>query len=148
VLVTALAGLAIAPAPGFADQVTFGSDLSAPANVVQARQADTAYWQTRFADGRNPTAPANGQITSFKLKGIALANPVPGANAEVDRARDDRVDEDRSPAVHQGGRRALREHPGRDAPRRSEPPLVAGHRAAPPRQLSVSARAPRGPRAS
>lgn len=74
----ALAGLAIAPATGVAGQLTFGSDLSAPANVVQARQADTAYWQTSNADGRSPVAPASGQITSFRLKGIALASPVPG----------------------------------------------------------------------
>ncbi|MEY2443268.1 MAG: hypothetical protein QOJ46_2694 [bacterium] len=74
----ALAGLALVPATGLAAQVTFGSDLSAPANISQARQADTAYWQTTFADGHSPVAPGNGQITSFRLKGIALANPVPG----------------------------------------------------------------------
>jgi hypothetical protein len=74
----ALAGLAAAPAAGYAAQLTFGSDLSAAANVAQARQADTAYWQTTLADGRNPAAPASGQITSFRLKGIALASPQPG----------------------------------------------------------------------
>ena len=74
----ALVGLAAAPAAGLAAQVTFGSNLTAPANVTQARQADTAYWQTTHADGRLPTAPGNGQITSFRLKGIALASPVPG----------------------------------------------------------------------
>jgi hypothetical protein len=58
--------------------MTFGSDLAAPANIVEARQADTAYWQTSFADGRNPLSPATGQITSFKIKGIALANPMAG----------------------------------------------------------------------
>src|ERR1044072_3653643 len=74
----ALCGLALVPAPGTAAQMTFGSDLTARANISQARQADTAYWQTAFADARNPTSPATGQITSFKLKGIALASPVPG----------------------------------------------------------------------
>src|ERR1044072_8474549 len=74
----ALCGLALVPAPGTAAQMTFGSDLTAPANIAQARQADTAYWQTAFADARNPTSPATGQITSFKIKGIALATPVPG----------------------------------------------------------------------
>src|ERR1044072_5491826 len=73
-----LGGLAVAPAPGNAAQTTFRPDLTPPANISQARQADTAYWQTAFADARNPTSPATGQITSFKLKGIALANPVPG----------------------------------------------------------------------
>src|ERR1044072_1084100 len=74
----ALCGLALVPAPGNAAQTTFGSDLTAPANISQARQADTAHWHVGFADARNPTSPATGQITSFKLKGIALANPVPG----------------------------------------------------------------------
>src|ERR1044072_1023553 len=74
----ALCGLALAPAPGNAAQTTFGSDLTAPANIAQAPQADTAFWQTSFADARNPMSPATGQIISFKIKGIALANPVPG----------------------------------------------------------------------
>jgi hypothetical protein len=74
----ALVGLALAPATGLAAQMTFGSDLTAPANITQARQADTAYWQTAFGDAHGPTAPGNGQITSFRLKGIALANPTPG----------------------------------------------------------------------
>ena len=75
---TALAGLALAPASGVAEQITFGSDLAAPANLVQERQADTAYWQAAFADGRNPTSPGNGQITSIRVKGIALSTPVAG----------------------------------------------------------------------
>jgi hypothetical protein len=74
----ALLGLAFAPATGLAAQVTFGSDLTAPANVAQARQGDTAYWQTGFAGGQSPAAPGNGQITSFRVKGIALASPVAG----------------------------------------------------------------------
>ena len=74
----ALIGLALSPAAGSAAQSTFGSDLTASANVAQARQADTAYWQTTFADGHSPVAPGNGQITSFRLKGIALSSPMPG----------------------------------------------------------------------
>ena len=70
--------LALLPATGAAALVTFGSDLTAPANLVQARQADTAYWQTTFADARSPLAPATGQIRSFRVKGIALSNPVAG----------------------------------------------------------------------
>jgi hypothetical protein len=66
------------PATGAAELVTFGSDLTAPANLVQSRQADTAYWQTTFADARSPLAPATGQIRSFRIKGIALSNPVAG----------------------------------------------------------------------
>jgi hypothetical protein len=74
----ALAGLALVPASSLAAQTTFGSDLSAAANVAQARQADTAYWQMTFPDGRSPVSPGNGQITSFRLKGTALSNPVAG----------------------------------------------------------------------
>jgi hypothetical protein len=74
----ALSAFALAPATSSAATVTFGSDLTAPANVTQARQADTAYWQTSFADGHSPLAPASGQITSFRVKGIALSNPVAG----------------------------------------------------------------------
>lgn len=73
-----VAAAAAAPAPGHAAVITFGSDLTAPADTVQRRQADTAYWQTAFADGRSPLAPAAGQITSFRLKGIALSNPIAG----------------------------------------------------------------------
>lgn len=75
---TALIAFAIAAPAAHADVLTFGSNLSAPANIVEARQADTVYWQTQFAGGANPLAPAPGQITSVKLKGIALADPKPG----------------------------------------------------------------------
>lgn len=74
----AVALLALAPATSSAELIAFGSDLSAAADLTQARQADTAYWQTTFADGRSPLAPASGQIRSVKVKGIALANPVAG----------------------------------------------------------------------
>jgi len=73
-----LAALAIAPAGADAALTPFGSDLAAPANLTEARQADTAYWQTTFADGRSPVAPAAGQITAVQVKGIALANPIAG----------------------------------------------------------------------
>ncbi|MEA2221591.1 MAG: hypothetical protein QOJ35_4217 [Solirubrobacteraceae bacterium] len=71
-------GLAVAPASSDAAFTTFGSDLAAPADTSEARQADTAYWQTTFADGRSPLAPATGQITSFRIKGTALSKPVDG----------------------------------------------------------------------
>jgi len=70
--------LALAPASSNAAVIPFGSDLAAPANLVEARQADTAYWQTTFADGRSPVVQADGQIRSVQIKGIALANPVEG----------------------------------------------------------------------
>ncbi|MEA2218746.1 MAG: hypothetical protein QOJ35_1372 [Solirubrobacteraceae bacterium] len=77
--VTAL--LALLPATGDAALFTFGSALTAPANVAEARQADTAYWQTTLTGGRSPRSPATGQVKSFKVKGIALSTPragVPG----------------------------------------------------------------------
>jgi len=70
--------LALAPASSNAAVIPFGSDLAAPANLVEARQADTAYWQTTFADGRSPVVQADGQIRSVQIKGIALASPVEG----------------------------------------------------------------------
>jgi hypothetical protein len=74
---TVIAFAAAVPAAQ-AEVLTFGSDLSASANIIEARQGDTAYWQTRFASGTSPLAPVDGQITSVKLKGIALADPKPG----------------------------------------------------------------------
>jgi len=70
--------LALTPASSNAAVIPFGSDLAAPANLVEARQADTAYWQTTFADGRSPVVQADGQIRSVQIKGIALASPVEG----------------------------------------------------------------------
>jgi hypothetical protein len=77
---TATAALvaALVPAIGAASLRSFGSTLKAPANVTKARQADTAYWQTKLAGGASPRSPATGQIKSFKIKGIALSRPQPG----------------------------------------------------------------------
>ena len=77
----AVIALAAAVAPAArADVLTFGSDLSAPANLTEARQADTAYWQAGFANGSSPLAPAAGQITSVRLKGTAKSAPKPGVS--------------------------------------------------------------------
>jgi hypothetical protein len=53
---------------------TFGSDLSAPANRVNAHGADTAFWNATLAGGQPVTAPAEGQITSIKVKGGVLTS--------------------------------------------------------------------------
>jgi hypothetical protein len=74
----AAGGLALTATSAGAAFYVFGSELSAPANVAEARQADTAYWQTAFADGRIPQAPVAGQVRSVRIKGIALSNPVAG----------------------------------------------------------------------
>lgn len=78
VCAAALIASAVAAPAAHAGVLTFGSNLTAPANVVEARQADTAYWQTQFAGGANPLAPTAGQITSVRLKGVALADPKAG----------------------------------------------------------------------
>lgn len=75
-LATAGATLLLA-APAGAAVTTFGSDLSAPANVTFKRPgaaADTAYWQAAFAGGRGTRVPVGGQIISFTVKGIAVRN--------------------------------------------------------------------------
>jgi hypothetical protein len=78
-LAAATALLALAPSSGGAAVMTFGSKLTAAANVTEARQADTVYWQTAFADHRSPHSPATGQIKSIKIKGIAISNWKPGS---------------------------------------------------------------------
>ena len=68
-----VAVLAIA-APAHAAVTTFGSDLSAPANRVNSHGADTAFWNAALASGLPVTAPAEGQITSIKVKGGVLTS--------------------------------------------------------------------------
>ena len=51
---------------------TFGSTLSAPANVTKTHQDDTVFWQAVGA--AVGTAPATGQIREIKIKGIAQSN--------------------------------------------------------------------------
>lgn len=80
-LITAAAAAAAAltavlPATGSAAVYPFGSDLTPAANRAEARQADTVYWQTSFADGRPPVAPVDGQIRLVRIKGVALSDRV------------------------------------------------------------------------
>lgn len=74
VAATATGLLVLVPATAGAKLVSFGSTLTARASVKQARQADTAYWQTKFAGGRSPRSPVSGQIKSVKIKGTARSN--------------------------------------------------------------------------
>jgi hypothetical protein len=76
---------ALLPATGSAALRSFGSTLAAAANVTEARQADTAYWQTKLPGGKPTRAPATGQIKSFKVKGIAKSNWKPGATVGGER---------------------------------------------------------------
>jgi len=71
--------LAVCAASAEAELRSFGSDLGAAASIAEARQSDTAYWQTVAAGASSAAvAPAAGSIRSFKLKGVALSQPVPG----------------------------------------------------------------------
>jgi hypothetical protein len=77
VIAAALAtGMALCvPAAGQAATQTFGSDLTRPATVEHAHQADTAYWQTTAPGGADPTVPVQGQIKEVKIKGMAIKRP-------------------------------------------------------------------------
>jgi len=70
---------AVMPASSSAALISFGSTLKASANITKAHQADTAFWQTKLPAGKSPRAPANGQIKSFKVKGIAKSSWKPGS---------------------------------------------------------------------
>jgi hypothetical protein len=85
----ACAVVAAFPAASPAAIETFGSDLSAPANTIEPNGgihpayggdwygADTAFWNTKLANGNRTTAPANGQIVEIRVKGTAVAGPHP-----------------------------------------------------------------------
>jgi hypothetical protein len=68
--VAAAAGLAV-PAAAPAAVTTFGSDLRAPANKVEAHQADTVYFHSALSGGGQVRVPADGQVTSVRIKGLA-----------------------------------------------------------------------------
>jgi hypothetical protein len=57
-----------------AEVTTFGSDLTAPANRANAHGADTAFWNSALASGLPVTAPAEGQITTIRVKGGVLTS--------------------------------------------------------------------------
>jgi len=66
--------LAAVPAAGQAAVIPFGSDLTAPADTVQAHQADTMFWHSKLAGGGSLVVPEDGEILSYRLKGTALRN--------------------------------------------------------------------------
>src|SRR3954451_18204376 len=70
-LVSLLGASALLAPAAHADVVTLGSDLAAPATVVQSSQADTAFWPIAVK-GAPATAPAAGQILSVRVKGMAV----------------------------------------------------------------------------
>ena len=88
-LVTLVTAAFLFPATGVAAIETFGSDLSAPANSIEPEGgihpayggqwygADTAFWNTKLANGNRTSVPANGQIVEIRVKGTAIAGPYP-----------------------------------------------------------------------
>ena len=73
----ALAAAAL-PASAQAGYRTLGSDLTLPADTTEARQADTAYWNSRLHGGGSVRVPSNGQVLEVRIKGLALSKPKQG----------------------------------------------------------------------
>jgi hypothetical protein len=73
--IVALAILFAVAAPASADVSDFGSDLSQPANMVESHGPDTAFWNIQLEGGQGVRAPADGQITSARVKGIVVQDP-------------------------------------------------------------------------
>ena len=63
--------LAVGVPAARAGTVTYGSDLTAPATIVEAHQADAAFWPSS-ARGQAIGAPEAGQVTTLRLKGTVL----------------------------------------------------------------------------
>jgi len=72
----ALAVLALAalPAVGQAAVMKLGSDLTKPANMIEAHGADALFFNTMI-DGVPGAMPAGGQITLVRVKGSVLDKP-------------------------------------------------------------------------
>ncbi|CAA9415444.1 MAG: hypothetical protein AVDCRST_MAG64-2606 [uncultured Phycisphaerae bacterium] len=83
-LILATMALGAAPGAAHAEIVTFGSDLSAPADTVETHPVDTAFWASRLASGASAAAPESGQLLGVRIKGIALRNTdTPPSNPSV-----------------------------------------------------------------
>jgi hypothetical protein len=78
-IAAAVAALALPGAAG-ASTIHFGSDLSAPANMIEAHPVDSAFWAKALPGGLRVRAPARGKVTTIKLKGSVVrhdgASPV------------------------------------------------------------------------
>ncbi|HEX8646222.1 MAG TPA: hypothetical protein VF715_04935 [Thermoleophilaceae bacterium] len=73
-LLTTLVAMLAACGVAQAAVTPFGSDLSAPANRVDAHGSDTAFWNAALASGAPVTAPAEGQITAISVRGGVLTS--------------------------------------------------------------------------
>jgi hypothetical protein len=70
-----LVALLIAPATGQAAVTMLGSDLKAPANVIEHHGADSAFWNISLQGGYGTVAPTGGQVTEVKVKGTVIPDP-------------------------------------------------------------------------
>ena len=68
----AFALVALLPGAASAAIIPYGSNLSAPADTVEAHGADSAFWNVGTPGG---AAPADGQITVVRVKGSVVADP-------------------------------------------------------------------------
>jgi hypothetical protein len=70
------AGIALLhPAAGLAETHTLGSDLTRPASIEHAHQADTAFWTASEPGGGGAAVPSDGQIKAVRIKGMAVKRP-------------------------------------------------------------------------
>ena len=55
--------------------ITFGSDLKAPADMIEAHGADSAFWNVNLLSGGAVSAPEGGQVTVVRIKGTVVPDP-------------------------------------------------------------------------
>src|SRR3954465_15691082 len=72
--IAAAAGVPAPPAAGHGAVMTVGSDLSKPADHLEAHGADVAFWNT-LIDGKPAAMPADGQLTFIRVKGVGVDDP-------------------------------------------------------------------------
>ena len=72
ILPALLAATTLTPAPALAARLTLGSDLKAPASLIEAHGADTAFWPMKVG-GSAFRIPVGGQILEVRVKGTVLS---------------------------------------------------------------------------
>ena len=75
-ILAVLAAMLAVPASSQAGEITFGSDLSAPADLVEHHGPDSAFWNVSLPGGGSGAAPADGEVTEVKVKGMVIPDPL------------------------------------------------------------------------
>ena len=78
----AAGGIAAFPAAGDAAVMKVGSDLTKPANLVEAHGADALFFNTLIDGLPGGAMPADGQVTAIRVKGSVLDSPSRRRNPE------------------------------------------------------------------